>query len=358
MERNDTLGQLEKLESRYNELEQILASGDVISDKLRYSKLAKELASLRGPVLLFRDHKKVSREMRDLESALGEKHEREFLDLAKEELQELKNKKYNLENKIQSLLAGEDKDSGKSIIVEIRQGTGGDEAGLFAADLYRMYSQYAANKGWEVEPMSGSPTELGGVKEVVFGVAGKDSYKRLKFESGVHRVQRVPQTESQGRIHTSTAIVAVLVEPQEVELNIEPKDLKIETYRSSGPGGQHMQKTDSAVRITHLPTGLAVACQDERSQGKNKQKAMRILAARVLDMKRQEESKKISQERKSQVGTGDRSEKIRTYNFPDRRVTDHRINFTSHRLEQILDGDLEELSDALIKAAANPSSTS
>lgn len=223
-------------------------------------------------------------------------------------------------------------------------------AGLFAADLYRMYTKYAVRKGWSVESMTSSPTDLGGLKEIVFSMKGKDAYKRLKFESGVHRVQRVPATEAQGRIHTSTATVAVLIEPEEVDWVIEPKDLRIDTYRSSGAGGQNVQKTDSAVRLTHIPTGLVVTCQDERSQLKNKHKAMRVLRARLLDMKQQEEFKKISQERKSQIGSGDRSEKIRTYNFPDRRVTDHRINFTSHQLEAILEGDLDELSDALIKA--------
>ncbi len=343
--------QLQKLEDRYNELENLLASGDIMVNKEQYNKYAKELSTLREPVTLFRGYKRASKESEDLGSVLKEKHDREFLELAKAELEELRNKKQVLEEKLKIILAGEDKDAGKAIIVEIRQGTGGDEAGLFAADLYRMYSQYAAAKGWTVEPMSGSAGELGGIKEVVFSVKGKDAYRRLKFESGVHRVQRVPATEAQGRIHTSTATVAVLVEPQDVELNIDPKDLKIDTYRSSGPGGQHMQKTDSAVRITHLPSGLVVVCQDERSQIKNKTKAMRILAARLLDMKKQEESKRISAARKSQIGSGDRSEKIRTYNFPDRRVTDHRINFTSHRLEDILDGSLEELSDALIRAS-------
>jgi len=236
------------------------------------------------------------------------------------------------------------------MIVEIRQGTGGDEAGLFAADLYRMYTKYAVNKGWATEIMSLNSNELGGFKEVVFSIKGKDAYKRLKFESGVHRVQRVPTTEAQGRIHTSTATVAILVEPEEVEFVIEPKDLRIDTYRSSGPGGQHMQKTDSAVRITHLPSGTVVACQDERSQIKNKSKAMRVLRARLLDARQMEEAKKLSAQRKSQIGSGDRSEKIRTYNFPDRRVTDHRINFTSHQLESILEGDMDELSDAIMKA--------
>jgi len=282
---------------------------------------------------------------------LQEKHDREFIELAKKELRDLEAKRTNLEEKLKEVLAGEDEDLGRDIIVEIRQGTGGDEAGLFAADLYRMYTLYAAHKGWSVEPLSANPTEVGGFKEIIFSVKGKEAYKRLKFESGVHRVQRVPVTEAQGRIHTSTATVVVLVEPQEVDLVIEPKDLRIDTYRSSGPGGQHMQKTDSAVRITHTPTGAVVACQDERSQLKNKNKAMRILRAKLLDMKQAEEVKKISQARKSQIGSGDRSEKIRTYNFPDRRVTDHRINFTSHQLEAILEGAMDELSDTLIKAA-------
>lgn len=343
--------QLEKLDSRYRELEEILASPEVISDREKYNKLAKELSDLRGAVFLFREHRQLTKEAEDLAAVCKEKHERDFAELAEKELGEIKVKKAGLEQRLKVLLAGEDKDAGRDIIVEIRQGTGGDEAGLFAADLYRMYSQYAANNGWSVELLSSNPTELGGFKEIVFSVKGKDAYKRLKFESGVHRVQRVPATEAQGRIHTSTATAAILVEPKEVDLVIEPKDLRIDTYRSSGPGGQHMQKTDSAVRITHLPTGVVVACQDERSQLKNKNKAMRILGARLLDAKKQEESKKLSQERKSQIGSGDRSEKIRTYNFPDRRVTDHRINFTSYRLEAILDGDLEELSDAIIKAA-------
>ncbi len=343
--------QLEKLEERYQELEQLLGSYENISDKEQYNKYAKELSELRNPVSLFREYKRIVKELENLGSVLGEKHDKEFIELAKDELRDLEAQKSQLEQKLQVVLKGEDKDLGRDVIVEIRQGTGGDEAGLFAADLYRMYTMYAANKGWTVESMSGSTNELGGFKEVIFSVKGKDAYKRLKFESGVHRVQRVPTTESQGRIHTSTATVAVLMEPEEVDLAIEPKDLRIDTYRSSGPGGQHMQKTDSAVRITHIPTGVVVACQDERSQLKNKNKAMRILRAKLLDAKHEAESKKLSSERKSQIGSGDRSEKIRTYNFPDRRVTDHRINFTSHRLEAVLEGSLDELSDALIKAS-------
>lgn len=341
---------LEKLQARHQELEHLLGTPEIASDKDKYSKLAKELSILSGPVSLFRRYKNIAKELEDLEQVLKEKHDKEFLKLAEDEITELKNKKLRLEEEIKSALTGKDKDLNIDIIMEIRQGTGGDEAGLFAADLYRMYSQYAAAKGWTVEFLSGSQNESGGYKEVIFSLKGKEAYKRLKFESGVHRVQRVPLTEAQGRIHTSTATVAVLAEPKEVDLVIEPKDLRIDTYRSSGPGGQHMQKTDSAVRITHLPTGLVAACQDERSQTKNKNKAMRILRARLSELKEEQEAKKISQERKSQIGSGERSEKIRTYNFPDRRVTDHRINLTLHKLEAILDGGLDELSAALIKA--------
>ncbi len=347
--------QLEKIEKRYQELEHLLASYETVSDKEQYNKYAKELSDLKDAVSLFREYKKIIKEINDLETALDEKHDHEFLTLAKTELEELKNKKLDLEQRLKNILAGEDEFAGLDIIVEIRQGTGGIEAGLFAADLYRMYTKYAARKDWSIEPMSLHQTELGGFKEIVFSVKGKDAYRRLRFESGVHRVQRVPTTEAQGRIHTSTATVAVLIEPEEVDLAIDPRDLRIDTYRSSGPGGQHMQKTDSAVRITHLPTGTVVACQDERSQLKNKNKAMRILRAKILDMRQQEELKKISQARKSQIGSGDRSEKIRSYNFPDRRVTDHRVNLTLHKLEAILEGNLDELSDALIKAAESKS---
>jgi len=344
------LGRLEDIERRYVELEDKLADAAVIADRNQYNRYAKELADLKETVLLFRELKRVDKEITELEGLLKQRHEADFLELAKSELQGLKARRLDLENQLKRSLSGEDKDLERDIIVEIRQGTGGDEAGLFAADLYRMYMQYATKKGWELEVLSSSPSELGGFKEIIFSVKGKDAFKRLKFESGVHRVQRVPVTESQGRIHTSTATVAVLLEPQEVDLVIEPKDLKIDTYRSSGPGGQHMQKTDSAVRITHIPTGIVVACQDERSQLKNKNKAMRILRARLMDLKQEEELKKITQERRSQIGSGERSEKIRTYNFPDRRITDHRIGFTTHRLQEVLDGDLDELSDALIEA--------
>jgi len=345
------IDRLQKLEQRYEELEHLLADHAIIADTERYNKLAKELSDLKDAVSLFREHKKLAKEIADLEAMLKEKHDSELLSIAQKELPDLKNKKSGLELKLKEILKGEDKDSGRDVIVEIRQGTGGSEAALFAADLFRMYSKYAAAKGWKVETMSSHPTDVGGFKEIIFSVQGRDSYRRLKFESGVHRVQRVPETEAQGRIHTSTATVVVLVEPENVEMVINPGDLKIDTYRSSGPGGQHMQKTDSAVRITHIPTGVVVACQDERSQIKNKNKAMRILATRLLDMKQQEESKKITEARRSQIGTGDRNEKIRTYNFPDRRVTDHRISLTSYQLESIMEGNLDEFTEGLLKAA-------
>lgn len=245
---------------------------------------------------------------------------------------------------------GQDKHANRDAIIEIRAGTGGREAAIFAGNLYRMYTKYAVKNNWKIELMSSNPTELGGFKEVVFSVRGKFVYGHLKYESGVHRVQRVPETEASGRIHTSAATVAVLIEPEEVELAIEQKDLKIDTFRASGKGGQHVNVTDSAIRITHLPTGLVVTCQDERSQMKNKAKAMRVLRARLLDKMSQDQANQQSQIRKSQVGSGDRSEKIRTYNFPDRRVTDHRIGFTVHNLENVLEGEMDQIVDALIEA--------
>ncbi|MDD5236269.1 MAG: peptide chain release factor 1 [Candidatus Omnitrophica bacterium] len=339
------------LEKRYEELEQLVADPEVISDQSKYSRLARELSKLSKVVPTIRQLKKAEQEAEGLEVMLAEKHDRDFEDLAKKELEELKARKAKLEQDIEGLLTEEVEDVDRDIMVEIRAGTGGQEASMFAADLYRMYTKYAARKNWIIELMESHSTDLDGFKEIVFGVKGKGASKRLQFESGVHRVQRVPETEAGGRIHTSTATVAVMVEPEDVELTIDPNDLKIDTYRSSGPGGQHMQKSDSAVRITHKPTGMVVACQDERSQLKNKNKALRVLRARLLDQMRQDELAKHAELRKAQVGSGDRSEKIRTYNFPDRRITDHRINFTTHQLEAVLDGDLDELSDALIKAA-------
>jgi peptide chain release factor 1 len=279
---------------------------------------------------------------------LEEKLDPEMKELVKIELEELTEKKEKLEEKIRILLLPKDPNDEKNVIVEVRGAAGGDEAALFAADLYRMYTRYAERQGWKVEVLEANTTGLGGFKEVVFSIQGKGAYSRLKFESGAHRVQRVPSTESGGRIHTSTSTVAVLPEAEEVEIEIHDKDLRIDTFCSSGPGGQSVNTTKSAVRITHLPTGIVVSCQDEKSQNSNKEKAMRVLRARLYDMKQQEEQAKLAQTRKSAVGTGDRSERIRTYNFPQSRVTDHRIGLTLHKLDSILDGDLDEVIEALI----------
>ena len=341
---------LEKIEKRFRELEHFLADARMMADKVQYQKLAKELSDITPLIHLLHEHQKIASQTNELKKLLKEKHDKEFEELAKLEIQELEKKEKNLETKLGDLLNASKSEQGKDIIIEIRAGTGGAEASLFAGDLFRMYTKYAAQKGWKAEVMSNHPSEAGGFKEVILSIGGKEASRRLMWESGVHRVQRVPTPEASGRIHTSAATVAVLFEPEEVELTIDPKDLRIDVYRSSGPGGQSVNTTDSAIRITHLPTGTVVTCQDERSQLKNKMKAMRVLRARILDKMRQEATDKTSQERRTQIGTGDRSEKIRTYNFPDRRVTDHRIGFTSHQLAKIMDGDLDELTDALRKA--------
>ncbi|MBL7131230.1 MAG: peptide chain release factor 1 [Candidatus Omnitrophica bacterium] len=344
---------LEKLEKRYIELEHKLADIEIINDKAQYQKLAKELSGISEFVHKFRELKNIDKQRLELNKMISEPHDSDFLELAKTELAQLGDKKKILEEEIASLFKaqeGEGKNINRDVIIEIRAGTGGREAAIFAGDLYRMYTKYALKNNWKIELMSSNPTELGGFKEVVFSVRGRYVYGRFQYESGVHRVQRVPQTEASGRIHTSAATVAVLIEPQEVELAIEPKDLKIDTFRASGRGGQHVNVTDSAIRITHLPTGLVVTCQDERSQIKNKSKAMRVLRARFLDKMNQDKLTQQSQIRKSQVGSGDRSEKIRTYNFPDRRITDHRIGFTLHNLENVLEGNLDEIIAALIEA--------
>ncbi|MFC1645572.1 peptide chain release factor 1 [Candidatus Omnitrophota bacterium] len=345
---------LEKLEKRYTELEHKLADINVINDKTQYQQLAKELSGISEFVHKFRELKNIKKQKLDLNKMIGEPHDADFLELANSELAQLQEKQESLEGQIKSLFKAQEegggKDTNRDAMIEIRAGTGGREAAIFAGDLYRMYTKYAAKNNWKIELMSSNPTELGGFKEVVFSIRGKYVYGRLRYESGVHRVQRVPETEASGRIHTSAATVAVLVEPEDVELAIELKDLKIDTYRASGRGGQHVNVTDSAIRITHLPTGLVVTCQDERSQMKNKSKAMRVLRARLLDKMNQDQIKQQSQIRKSQVGSGDRSEKIRTYNFPDRRITDHRIGFTVHNLENVLEGNLDAITDALIEA--------
>ena len=342
---------LEELKKRHAELEHLLSDHAVVADSAQCAKYARELSEITPFVKKYAQLKDIEKQTLELKHLLSDKsHAKDFLELAAAEFEDLKKKSAQLSAEIQEMLKEPDPDLNRLCMVEIRAGTGGQEAGLFAADLYRMYTKYAAAKGWGVELMSISPTDLGGIKEVVFSVRGKDAYKRLKYESGVHRVQRVPTTEASGRIHTSAATVAVLFEPEETDLVIDPKDLKIDVYRSSGHGGQSVNTTDSAVRITHLPTGLVVTCQDERSQLKNKIKAMRVLRTRLSDQIQTKRQSERSELRKSQVGTGDRSEKIRTYNFPDRRITDHRIGFTSHRLEEVLEGALDELTEALIKA--------
>lgn len=342
---------IEELRKRHGELEKLLSDHAVVADAPLCAKYAKELAEITPLVKKHDALEDARKQILELEHiVLDRGHGEEFLDLAVCELQELKRKVSRLEQELGEMLRPPDPDLNRNCMVEVRAGTGGQEAGLFAADLYRMYTKYAVLKDWTIELMSINTTDLGGIKEVVFSVIGKQAYKRLKYESGVHRVQRVPSTEASGRLHTSAATVAVLFEPEEAELKIDAKDLKIDVYRSSGHGGQSVNTTDSAVRITHLPTGLVVTCQDERSQLKNKIKAMRVLRTRLLDEMVLKNQIEQSQKRKSQVGSGDRSEKIRTYNFPDRRVTDHRVGFTSHRLEEILDGSLDEMIDALIKA--------
>ncbi len=341
---------LETRLKRYDELEKLITDPKVIADSSAYQRYTKELASLRAIVGRYREYKKVSAEIAGLEEMLGKKSEDAGLaELAKDELLDLKKRLPALEKEIEDLLLEDDPDADKNIIVEIRAGTGGQEASLFAADLFRMYSKYAVGKGWSVETLSSSVSEAGGFKEIVFGVNGNGVYRKMKFESGVHRVQRVPVTEASGRIHTSTVSVAVLPEAEDVDIKIDPKDLRVDVFRSSGAGGQSVNTADSAVRITHIPSGIVVQCQDERSQLKNKNKAMKVLRARLLDKAVTEQHDKIARERKTQIGTGERSEKIRTYNYPDRRITDHRIGLTVHNLENVLEGDLEGIIMELLK---------
>lgn len=341
---------LETRLKRYEELERLITDPKVIADSYAYQRHTKELASLREMVSRYREYKKADAEITELEDLLKRKaHDAEFAELAREELNDLKKRRAGLEKEIENFLLQDDPDAGKDIIVEIRAGTGGQEASLFASDLFRMYSKYAARQGWKVEMLGSSMSEAGGFKEVVFGVEGNGVYRKMKFESGVHRVQRVPATEASGRIHTSTVSVAVLPEAEEVDIKIDPKDLRVDVFRSSGAGGQSVNTADSAVRITHIPSGIVVQCQDERSQLKNKNKAMKVLRARLLDKAATEQHEKIAKERKTQIGTGERSEKIRTYNYPDRRITDHRIGLTVHNLENVLEGDPEDIIMELLK---------
>ncbi len=339
---------LSDIEARYVELEKKMSEPETIQDKALYTRLSKELADIQNLVLKFRSYQKLSKEKQDLEELLIKKHEEEFSKLIEQEIASLKKRLEEVKAELENLLIGEDSEENKDIIVEIRAGTGGLEASLFAADLFRMYSRYIAQKDLKMEVLNTSFTETKGFREIIFSVKGKGAYKRFKFESGVHRVQRVPTTEASGRIHTSTVTVAVLPEAEELEVEISPKDIRTDVFRSSGHGGQSVNTTDSAVRLTHIPTGIVVTCQDERSQLKNKIRAMRVLRARLLDRLKKEQESKISTNRKSQIGSAQRSEKIRTYNFPDRRVTDHRIGLTLHKFDSIMEGNLDELIDSLL----------
>ena len=337
---------LEEIEKRYRELEGLFADPSVLGNPKEMQKLARERSEISPLVEAYRSYKKVREEIEESEELLLGSDE-EMKELAKAELQTLRERLAALEEQLKVLLLPKDPRDEKNIFLEIRAGTGGEEAALFAADLFRMYAKYAEKKRWRVEVVNENPTGLGGFREIIALVEGKEVYSQLKFESGVHRVQRVPATEASGRIHTSAVTVAVLPEADEVDVEINPSDLRIDVYRSSGPGGQSVNTTDSAVRVTHLPTGLVVTCQDEKSQHKNKAKALKVLRARLLDKLQEEQHTEISEERKSQVGTGDRSERVRTYNFPQNRVTDHRVGLTLHRLDSVLEGDLDELSIAL-----------
>ena len=345
------LDKLLPVERRYDEISQLLMDPKVIGDNLRYRDLMREYKSLGPLVEKIRTYQKVLDTLEEARSLLdGGGLDREFREMLQEELVTSKEEADVLSEEIRILLLPKDPNDDKNVIVEIRGGAGGEEAALFVGSLFRMYTMYAESRRWKVEVLGANPTELGGYKEVSFSVSGEGAYSRLKFESGVHRVQRVPETETQGRIHTSTVTVAVLPEADEVELEIDPADLQIDTFRASGAGGQHVNKTESAIRITHLPTGLVAECQDERSQGRNKEKAMKVLRSRLYDRMVAEQDAAIAADRKSQVGTGDRSERIRTYNFPQGRVSDHRIGLTIYRLDDFMDGDMDEIINALITA--------
>ena len=339
------LEKLAEIEARYQELNLLMAEHS--NDIPQLTAFAKEQASLKEVVYLFNDLLRVDREIRGAEELLAEEDEDELLEMARLEIQQLESEKESLLERTRAALVPKDPNDDRNVIMEIRAGTGGDEAGLFAADLFRMYNLFAEKQGWKTEFLSSSPTGIGGFKEIIFLVKGQGAYSRLKFEGGVHRVQRVPVTETSGRIHTSTATVAVLPEAQEIDVTINPDDLSIDVYRASGHGGQSVNTTDSAVRITHLPSGLVVTCQDERSQQQNRMRALAVLRARVLEMEQRKQQEEETAMRRGLVGTGERSEKIRTYNFPQNRVTDHRISLTIYNLDQLMDGNVEGIVDAL-----------
>lgn len=341
---------IEIFDKRYSELSQRLYEPSVAADPEQYQKTMKELKSIEEIVLTYREYKQAVKSQDESIEILKESGDSDLKELAQLELDEAKQNIEELSEKLKILLLPKEPNDERNVIVEIRGGAGGEESALFSAVLFRMYSMYAEKKGYKVEIVNANETELGGYKEISFMIEGEGAYSRFKYESGVHRVQRVPETESQGRVHTSTTTVAVLPEAEDVELEIDPKDLKIDTFRSSGAGGQHINKTSSAIRITHLPTGTVVECQDERSQYKNKDKALKVLKSRLLKEKQDKQASEIAANRKSQVGTGDRSERIRTYNYPQGRLTDHRIGLTLYKLEDILNGNLDEVIDALVTA--------
>ena len=335
---------IEELERRFQELEALLSDPAIISNQVEFRKLSREHAELSALVEAYRTYKKVQGDIEGNRELLADPEMKEMAEL---ELEELEARKEALENEIKLLLLPKDPNDSRNVILEIRAGTGGDESALFAGDLFRMYCRFAERNRWKVEILSGSESERGGYKEVVASIEGQDVYAKLKYESGTHRVQRVPETEAQGRIHTSACTVAILPEAEDIDIDINPSDLKIDVYRSSGAGGQHVNTTDSAVRITHVPTGIVVACQEERSQIKNRAKAMKVLKTKMLDILTTEQNAKLAADRKQQVGSGDRSERIRTYNFPQGRMTDHRIGLTLYRLDSIMEGDIVEITEAL-----------